>query len=170
DETLRRPFECADCGKRFTQLVCLLNHRVFPSPLYSNILQPHIDDPRLEKFHCELCSKIFRSKQALQRHSKSHLEQAKIKRPFKCEQCGKSFMIAQTLKAHLTTHIDDEEARLPHQCEECGKRFNSSGNLSTHKISIHLRIIERSHPFQCNECGKRFYSSTNLKVHMNLHI
>ena len=75
---------CKSCGKTFQSIEKLYEH-----------LEAH----RLEdKFKCDLCDKVFRHRNNLCRHRKSH---SRVK--YACQYCEKLFLRTDILKTHVVT-------------------------------------------------------------------
>ncbi|GMS79314.1 hypothetical protein PENTCL1PPCAC_1489, partial [Pristionchus entomophagus] len=53
--------------------------------------------PREARFKCESCDKRYRSKQSLQDHMRTHLDDDEAKRPLKCDLCGRGFTQATSV-------------------------------------------------------------------------
>ncbi|GMR31149.1 hypothetical protein PMAYCL1PPCAC_01344, partial [Pristionchus mayeri] len=96
DEESRKPFNCEECGKRFTSQQYLENHLI-----------THLDkdDPRKKRSECKVCGRTLAGASSLSAHMQTHLdendpEQAAKKRPFKCEECGIRFRNNANLRNH----------------------------------------------------------------------
>ncbi|XP_070509228.1 transcription factor Sp3 [Chironomus tepperi] len=76
---------------------------------------------------CDVCKKVFKRKEFLMQHLKSHIGL----RPFKCEesQCNKSF----SRKEHLLRHISSHTGKKEFTCNICNKLFSRKDNLNKHK-------------------------------------
>jgi len=110
-----------------------------------------------EKLSCELCDRVFKHRNSLVYHMRSH---SGI-RPHQCELCGKSFFASSALKVHLRLHSGDK----PYDCEHCGRKFRQWGDLKYHITSIHS--TEKN--YQCEYCGKEFARKYSLVVHRRIH-
>lgn len=76
---------------------------------------------------CEVCKKVFKRKEHLMQHLKSHVGL----RPFKCDQvgCNKSF----SRKEHLMRHIVSHTGKKMFSCDFCHKFFSRKDNLNKHR-------------------------------------
>ncbi|XP_030745689.1 zinc finger protein 271-like [Sitophilus oryzae] len=110
-----------------------------------------------EKLNCELCDRVFKHRNSLVYHMRSH---SGI-RPHQCDSCGKSFFASSALKVHLRLHSGDK----PYDCEHCGRKFRQWGDLKYHITSIHS--TEKN--YQCEYCGKEFARKYSLVVHRRIH-
>ncbi|XP_048345062.1 zinc finger protein ZFP2-like [Sphaerodactylus townsendi] len=167
---LEKPFECLECGKRFTTSGCLNLHQT-----------THTGE---KPFECSECGKRFNHSGHLHVHQRTHTGE----KPFECSQCGKKFSQSGTLQKHLRTHTGEK----PFQCINCRKRFSTIGNLQAHQnthtgekpfecsecgkklsstgdLRKHLRTHTGEKPFECSECGKRFSYSGSLQLHQRTH-
>ncbi|XP_067651167.1 zinc finger protein 236-like isoform X1 [Haliotis asinina] len=108
-------------------------------------------------FNCELCDKIFKKWNQLQRHMKSHDED----KPFRCLQCPVSFNMEDNLILHQATHV--AENGVP-TCPECNKKFSRVASLKAH-IMMH----EKEENLMCPECGDEFSVQSQLDRHMQEH-
>ena len=107
------------------------------------------------KFECDICDKIFESKEELTIHQNSHQKE------FECDLCTAVFFKKENLRypdfvkiiywvilsklyqlilfysVHLQTHTGEKEFK----CNVCEKRFSTSDRLSVHE-KIHEEIVE----------------------------
>lgn len=148
-----KSFRCDDCGKCFSQLSILTNHKI-----------SHIKE---RNFICDICPKRFKTPFTLSLHKETHipieLRDAKRKAISKeclCTVCGKGFKCMALLKYHMRKHNGDK----PFECKFCQKRFTFTQSLTTHLL---LHTGEK--PFKCDECGKSFRQSGHLKGHKLTH-
>ena len=162
--------------------ICLVK---FPNP---EELESH---KRMETHShpCPTCGKIQVSKQQLQVHMVTHVEE----RNFLCEDCGASFTSKQDLQKHCNFMMHSNFK--PFTCQECGKGFTAKNKLDRHQMTVHskekpfkctfencekafsrrdkLTDHARTHlnyePFHCRFCSKGFFRKDNLKEHEVLH-
>lgn len=76
---------------------------------------------------CDVCKKVFKRKEFLMQHLKSHIGL----RPFKCDDasCNKSF----SRKEHLLRHAVSHSGRKMFNCDVCNKLFSRKDNLNKHR-------------------------------------
>lgn len=85
------------------------------------------NDPPPTLTTCDVCKKIFKRKEHLMQHLKSHVGL----RPFKCEEpnCNKSF----SRKEHLLRHVVSHTGKKMFSCDLCHKFFSRKDNLNKHR-------------------------------------
>ncbi|CAO1400530.1 unnamed protein product, partial [Diamesa hyperborea] len=113
-------------------------------------------DKNLNLTVCNVCQKVFKRKEFLMQHLKSHIGL----RPFKCETtgCNKSF----SRKEHLLRHENSHTGSKSFSCTICEKKFSRKDNLNKHR---------RIHPesgtsrFNCDNCGKMFAHKSQKHKH-----
>ncbi|XP_068592548.1 zinc finger protein 572 [Cebidichthys violaceus] len=162
---------CEVCGRNFCSLKSLARHRKMTC---------------LRNFKCTDCTKIFTKKNALLKHSFSHLgllpytcvrcrchyRLAKLYRKHKCEPerihcvaCLREFLSQEDFQRHKkdTGCWGNQEPKGDEiRCLECGERFDTSEELKKH-AGAHQRVLK------CAECGKGFRSALLLMSHMGGH-
>lgn len=76
---------------------------------------------------CDVCKKVFKRKEFLMQHLKSHIGL----RPFKCDEptCNKSF----SRKEHLLRHVVSHSGKKMFNCDVCMKLFSRKDNLNKHR-------------------------------------
>ncbi|XP_023717890.1 oocyte zinc finger protein XlCOF20 isoform X1 [Cryptotermes secundus] len=136
-----RPYQCSQCGQRFTQLGSLKKHQTL-----------HSEE---KPYHCNACGKCFRCKSDLSLHSKLHTG-----RCFDCSYCSKSFLTQKAIDNHVRIHTGEK----PYLCHVCGMNFSQEGNLS-----MHVKVHTGEKPFQCLVCSKFFATRTHLEKHTRTH-
>ncbi|XP_063696737.1 transcription factor E4F1-like [Culicoides brevitarsis] len=116
-------------------------------------------DKKVIKNHkCQYCSKLFRSKQALEGHHRSHTGS----KPFICEYCQKGFAEMGNLRQHVNSiHLNQRK----YSCEKCKKTFKTHYSHKVHTRSC----ITKEKPYKCQYCEKGFYSSGKLQLHTRTH-
>ncbi|XP_029307269.1 zinc finger and SCAN domain-containing protein 2 [Cottoperca gobio] len=162
---------CAVCGRNFSSPKSLARHR--RTTCHHN-------------FKCTDCTKTFTKKNALLKHSFSHLgllpytcircrchfRLAKLYRQHKCEPerihcvaCLREFLSQEDFQQHKkdTGCWGNQEPKGDEiRCLECGQRFDTSEELKKH-AGAHQRVLK------CAECGKGFRSALLLMSHMGGH-
>ncbi|XP_034465762.1 oocyte zinc finger protein XlCOF28 [Hippoglossus hippoglossus] len=165
------PVVCEVCGRNFSSPKSLVRHR---KKLCHRALK------------CTDCSKTFTRKNALLKHSFSHLgllpytcvrcrchfRLAVLYRQHKCEPerlhcvaCLREFVSQQDFQQHKkdTGCWGNQEPKGDEiRCLECGQMFDSSEELKKH-AGAHQRVLK------CAECGKGFRSALLLMSHMGGH-
>ncbi|XP_069693197.1 gastrula zinc finger protein XlCGF57.1-like isoform X2 [Periplaneta americana] len=138
-----RPYQCSQCGQRFTQLGSLKKHQTL-----------HSEE---KPFQCGVCGKCFRCKSDLSLHSKLHTGKS-----FDCSYCSKSFVTQKAIDNHVRTHTGEK----PFLCHVCGLSFSQEGNLS-----MHVKVHTGEKPYQCFVCipNKYFATRTHLEKHTRTH-
>lgn len=169
----RLRFCCRLCGRKFFSLPSFLRHQ---KARCSN------------NFKCTDCALTFPRKNALLKHSFSHLGLL----PYTCIRCQRHFRLAKLYHQHkceperihcvaclrefhrqedFEQHKKDtgcwgnqeHNAKADEiRCLECGQSFNSSEELKKH-AGAHQRVLK------CAECGKGFRSALLLMSHMGGH-
>ncbi|XP_044065385.1 zinc finger imprinted 3 [Siniperca chuatsi] len=192
-------YECDLCKRVFTSLKaceyhvqlhkCMLNvmcevcGRNFSSP---KSLARHRKKTCHRNFKCTDCTKTFTKKNALLKHSFSHLgllpytcvrcrchfRLAKLYRQHKCEPerihcvaCLREFLSQEDFQQHKkdTGCWGNQEPKGDEiRCLECGERFDTSEELKKH-AGAHQRVLK------CADCGKGFRSALLLMSHMGGH-
>lgn len=141
--TGEKPFCCHICGAKFRLKINLNAH----------LNQKH----KLgEKFSCELCQKVFFSRQNLHVHMYVHSDGLSCV----CETCGKVFKNDSCLRMHRRSHSN----HFPHECGICGKKFRIPCLLKEHMM-IHSGVKK----YQCELCGSAFRRAWDRTKHMKRH-
>lgn len=190
-------YECDLCKRVFVSLKACENHvQLHKSMLICEVcgrnfsttksLVRHQKRTCCRNFKCTDCTKIFMKKNALLKHSFSHLgllpytcvrchrhfRLAKLYRQHKCEPdrihcvaCLREFLSQEDFKQHKkdTGCWGNQEPKGDEiRCLECGQRFDTSAELKKH-AGAHQRVLK------CAECGKGFRSALLLMSHMGGH-
>jgi len=114
-------FQCPYCEKSFKHL---------------SIHIKHFHTVGGEKFTCEECGKIFRTKNYLSKHMRYHLpDEAKraIMEKNQCKDCGIGFINSTRLKRHENKHNGIKSF----YCQHCPKSFFRNDHLKTHVNNTH---------------------------------
>ncbi|XP_034720725.1 zinc finger protein 345-like [Etheostoma cragini] len=109
-------------------------------------------DPASNPFRCSVCSKTFKHRGNLNKHTRTHTGE----KPFSCSLCGKLFSQKAGLDYHLKTHTGEK----PFSCSVCSKMFRNKGALTYHMVK-HTGVK----PFSCGVCGRRFFWHFQIKKH-----
>jgi len=192
-------YECDLCKRVFTSLraceyhvrfpkcqldvLCEMCGRSFSTP---KSLARHRKSTCHRSFKCTDCTKSFPKKNALLKHSFSHLgllpytcvrcrchyRLAKLYRKHKCEPerihcvaCLRVFVSQEDFKRHKkdTGCWGNQESKGDEiRCLECGQQFDTTEELKKH-AGAHQRVLK------CADCGKGFRSALLLMSHMGGH-
>ncbi|XP_077577193.1 uncharacterized protein LOC144199430 isoform X2 [Stigmatopora nigra] len=154
-----RPYSCAECGKRFSQIqnyhahlrmhgqngkerpqcrICLLS---FPShdTLERHLLGNHLEN---EFYECDLCKRVFTTLKACEHHVEMH----RIMPEVVCVKCGRHFTQAKFLQRHQR-----EGCQRVFNCPDCVETFANKDLLLKHSF-FHLRVP----PYTCVKCRCHF--------------
>ncbi|XP_041758575.1 uncharacterized protein LOC121586143 [Coregonus clupeaformis] len=193
-------YECDACKRVFTCLtkceehleehkrelaghVCLQCCRRFR---LRRSLRRHKERGCVRSYRCTDCSLSFSRKNALLKHSFSHLGLL----PYTCIQCRRHFRLARLYRKHECEpewlhcvaclgvfHSQNDFQRHKREtgcwgqqgtkgdeirCMECGQSFSTADELKKH-AGAHQRVMT------CSECGKGFRSALMLMSHMGGH-
>ncbi|XP_062978591.1 zinc finger protein ZFP2-like isoform X1 [Elgaria multicarinata webbii] len=194
----RKPYECSQCGKCFSQKERLKNHQHLHTgekrhecpecgKRFSSkeVLTRHQTVHTGEKPHkCSQCGKCFSQRGGLQRHQRIHTAE----KPFKCPQCGKCFSRKEPMQKHQRIHTGEK----PYECPHCRKCFGRKEHLMNHQqvhtggrlhecsqcgkrftfrevLTRHQRIHTGEKPYKCSYCGKCFNQCGDMKRHRRIH-
>lgn len=154
-----RPYSCAECGKRFSQIHNYRGH--LRTHAQAKLKQPKCriclkrfvteDDLKLhltlnhfeDKFYeCDRCKRIFTSLVACEHHI-----EFTCMRKVMCEKCGRYF----PKEKHLKRHMNSLKCCNKLKCTECPKVFTKKNALLKHSFS-HLGLL----PYTCVRCRCHF--------------
>ena len=113
-------------------------------------------EEKVSKFKCQICDKVFKSKQNLDIHVRGHTGE----KPFSCDFCPKKFNTKSNLKTHTMYHAGDRK----YNCPVCDKAFYTKKDLNTHKL-LHTGL----RPWECDICGRSFNTASILRCHKQTH-
>ena len=192
-------FKCAKCTKSFNSQYDLDKHvTTHPNTvceicnfdcksrtkLEGHRKRKHSQCPNVD-FHCEGCSKTYKSKGCLKEHMVgAHGHPGN----FNCDTCGKQFWLKVRLDMHMRNHTGEK----PYQCPICGKAFSLVSSLYRHQqthdkeakhecticktnyttryyLKEHMKSHDGSQSVQCNECGKWLKNKCILRSHLRTH-
>lgn len=112
--TKEKPFTCENCGKAFSSMPGLSEHR-----------RIHTGDKPEE---CTVCNNRFVNKQSLKKHMRLHTGE----KPYLCSYCGERFLSS----SRRSEHIQCKHMEKQHECSVCHKKFHLKRTLTGH-MRIH---------------------------------
>lgn len=176
----KKNFVCSQCGKKFGTNFDLQQHFTGHHSEVSKLertckfcnktfmkernLRMHIEAIHGEKkFICEICSKIFSYKSAMDRHLKVvHYKH----KSHKCSVCAKIFGNRYDLTNHFDFYHSNENSG-KYQCHECQKSFISSSALFRHQKGVHENIKQKAHhESKCKICKEILSNKYQKEKHM----
>ncbi|XP_061574289.1 zinc finger protein 225 isoform X2 [Cololabis saira] len=138
---------CETCGRNFRSQKSLARHRKMKCNL---------------SFKCTDCSTVFTTKNALLKHSFSHLGLL----PYTCIRCSCHFRLAKLYRQHKC-----EPQRI--HCVACLREFLSQEDFQRHKKDTgcwgNQGATQKTDEIRCLECGQKFDTSEELKKHAGAH-
>lgn len=142
-DTIHRDLHCRYCGKEILKLKSLRNHEM-----------RHLREK--DKYECNECKKVFKTKTGLRHHYAIHTGQFK----FCCDYCGRGFMSRMMMEEHRSKHTKEER----YICDVCGRKFSFQSTYW-----IHRKWHDNPYPYTCSFCGRMFRHSSLLSVHKRKH-
>lgn len=116
---------CGYCGKEQESEYRLKQHELIS---HTPLNQLSAD----EVFVCDLCARIFKTKQSMRNHFiRAHTPKTE---KFPCHICGKVLPHQKALYAHERVHVKAEVV-----CQYCSKTFSRKVLLSSHIAIVHLK-------------------------------
>uniref|UniRef100_A0A182NIP2 C2H2-type domain-containing protein n=1 Tax=Anopheles dirus TaxID=7168 RepID=A0A182NIP2_9DIPT len=169
-----RAFHCTTCGKAFVSQAHLNAHimvahgsvrcpqcdKVLASQgsLRKHLVAVHGDG---EKHVCDVCARVFRSKQSFEMHRQNH-EGRRMEGKAQCELCAVWLTDKYCLRKHMhRMHSGSEE---PIACGTCGKTVASQSALKSH-----IRRAHGESRFECERCAKTFKRPHHMREHMAIY-
>lgn len=138
-------------------------------------------------YSCTICSKAFKTKKYLRRHTRKHTGA----NPFKCAYCEKLFLYWTTRSVH---QIKCHSGEYPFNCSLCDMKFCRKSGLSKHMIShtglsnnfkkcdqcdyicdnlytlkLHKTVHSDKREVKCDLCDNTYKTAKALRVHMRKH-
>ena len=101
-------------------------------------------------FECEVCTKLFNTKDKLIVHMSQHTGG----KQYKCKICINFFSSNSNLTRHGIIHSSEK----PYNCKFCIKTFACSGDLKKHS-TVHAG----EKPYDCKICSKNIFKKLQLK-------
>ncbi|XP_077501629.1 uncharacterized protein LOC144112681 [Amblyomma americanum] len=106
----------------------------------------------IRRFVCTHCGAAFQQSGHLSKHTRTHTGE----RPFPCQICQSRF----TQKVHLVEHMRTHTGERPYRCHICQATFSRKAHLVGH-----TRTHTGERPFQCPDCPKAFATSSAVNQH-----
>ncbi|XP_050082896.1 zinc finger protein 493-like [Anopheles aquasalis] len=109
------------------------------SPAGSSETSERVDSMRTKlgiKLHpCGKCEKMFKTRQALQKHMMYHIGQL----PYRCDECGVQFMRIGQLSFHKSRYHGDSAPTIVNRvsCDYCPRIFLRKQDLASHYFMVH---------------------------------
>ena len=164
---MAKPFQCQNCCNQKFETYYEWTTHVKPfkcdvpgcklkAASRSKVRDHQVKTHALKKFPCAQCTKMFKTRYALNEHTKSMHDEAKR---YTCSMCGKQYYNKGSLELHERQHRKEK----PFHCE-CGKSYRTADQLKVHQMD---HTGER--PFVCEQCGFRTKTKRDLKVHQYIH-
>ncbi|KAH9523264.1 hypothetical protein Btru_066229, partial [Bulinus truncatus] len=135
--SMEKHFQCEMCHVRFQDRFSWLRHK----------------SARCGFTHCQVCNKVFLTKQAYKQHKARH----SVKKSYFCSICSKTFTNSKSLKWHELVHN-----QVQCLCDQCNKSFKSIIYLRKHLL---IHNVSKSDSYTCPVCSKRFTQEYLLKKH-----
>uniref|UniRef100_A0A182JNL7 C2H2-type domain-containing protein n=1 Tax=Anopheles christyi TaxID=43041 RepID=A0A182JNL7_9DIPT len=170
-----RSFPCTTCKKAFVSRAHLNAHvmvahgsvscpecdKVLASQgsLRKHLVAVHGEG---EKHVCEVCARVFRSKQSFETHRKVH-EGSRMESKVQCDMCQAWLMDKYCLTKHMRRMHADQDGD-PVECGTCGKTLRNQNALSCHMWRAHSESR-----FECERCHKRFKRPHHMREHIAIH-
>ena len=146
---------CEHCGKEFSKLGDLKDHKRNKHPSEG-------DEP---KPYCDTCKKSFSSKSNLKMHMNSKHQKQFI---HNCDKCAYGTNNSQTMTSHKIrehTSKEDSQELEKFKCSFCSKEFVTKQLLKKHLYSANCAVVEKN--YECTDCkpSKWIKSAESLEKH-----
>ena len=178
-------FKCDDCGKTYKTYSSFASHRDYVHNLRKRSvvkcdhcektftgnfkLNIHIKIMHNGRpFECDICHKKFKTKHAIDYHTKikscsgknetSHNKEGRIA----CTYCEKKMT-----KSNMKEHIAVVHQGIRFHCDVCDQVFRSKGALCNHKKAKHPTNDTKIH--KCEKCEYKTYTFALYKRHILRH-
>lgn len=175
----QKPFSCSVCERTFHRKDHLKNHIKVHSPSKKHYI---CEKPNCNKEYtsllsfkkhtalhaaedgslvCQICSKIFQTKEDILYHLKIHAGSRTVKNPnekkFDCEFCDRKFFTRKDVRRHLVVHTGMRDFL----CQFCPQRFGRKDHL--------VRHIKKSHSknFPIESSIKSEVAETSIKSELS---
>ncbi|KAM8870116.1 uncharacterized protein AB9W97_017109 isoform 1-T3 [Spinachia spinachia] len=146
-----RPYSCAECGKRFSQINSYRVHLRAHAHNHANA------QTKVKVFQCRICLTDYAKRKLLREHlAMTHFE----KEFYECDRCKRVF----TSLSKCENHVKFLKCRLDVMCEACGRIYRSYKSLVRHRKTTCQRH------FKCTDCTKVFTSKITLLKHSFSHL
>ena len=133
-----------------TGLVCSMCHEYSNGPRYTWVIKHKCYhdgiEEKKEEYPCEVCEKLFKSKQNLKNHEKSKGHLLKVQavqdtnRKY-CRICDKTFATTKLLRKHETTCELHKKIASGKFCKHCDKMFAKPDGLRRHMKKYHQELF-----------------------------
>ncbi len=127
------------------------------SNLRQHLLKVHCNK---EKFKCQFCDRLLKTKKQLQFHESLH------QKVFKCDSCDSEFKSSVEFQKHKNLHAPFSIPEKAFNCDTCQKEFKTARQLKIHQTDVH---DDRFKKHVCKFCGARFKRSFELTLHLISH-
>ena len=144
--TMKRPYECDICNKRYPYQDNLFRHRIYMHSVRDEQKQPKYSDStdkwivhsgdKTKPFRCGYagCGKTYITKQSLQRHFVKHTGNTL----FRCYTGDCTGTVRYFNRQALARHIHREHTmERPFECNICNKRCRRRAHLKNHQKNVH---------------------------------
>ena len=133
-----------------TGFVCSRCHEYSNGPRYTWVIKHKCYhdgiEEKKEEYPCEVCEKLFKSKQNLKNHEKSKGHLLKVQavqdtnRKY-CRICDKTFATTKLLRKHETTCELHKKIASGKFCKHCDKMFAKPDGLRRHMKKYHQELF-----------------------------